>query len=95
MSVSVADVSTSGLAMLRRVAVARITGPRAARVRVDGAEVGPLMAEVALGFGASEISWATVEGSLDSKHLESIPVRLGGRAVRVFHPGSEEHATDA
>ena len=40
----------------RCVAVAhRITGPRAARVRVDWSEVGVELAQVALGFGASEL----------------------------------------
>ncbi len=45
----------SGFAMLRRVAVARIVGPRAARVRVDWSESGFDVAQVALGFGASEL----------------------------------------
>jgi hypothetical protein len=40
---------------LRRVATARITGPLAARVRVDWSEVGLELAQVALGFGASEL----------------------------------------
>jgi 2-iminoacetate synthase ThiH len=44
-----------GLAFLREVAVARITGPRAARVRVDWTAVGIEIAQVALGFGASEL----------------------------------------
>jgi 2-iminoacetate synthase ThiH len=41
--------------VLRRVAIARITGSRAARVRVDWATVGIEIAQVALGFGASEL----------------------------------------
>jgi 2-iminoacetate synthase ThiH len=45
----------SGIRFLRDVAVARITGPIAARVRVDWAEVGLELAQVALGFGASEL----------------------------------------
>jgi 2-iminoacetate synthase ThiH len=44
-----------GLAFLREVAVARITGPRAARVRVDWTLAGIEIAQVALGFGASEL----------------------------------------
>lgn len=46
----------SGIEFLRAVAVARITGPRAARVRVDWSKVGLELAQVALGFGASELS---------------------------------------
>jgi 2-iminoacetate synthase ThiH len=44
-----------GLSFLRAVAVARITGPRAARVRVDWTACGMELAQVALGFGASEL----------------------------------------
>ena len=35
--------------------IARITGPHAARVRVDWSEIGLELAQVALGFGASEL----------------------------------------
>jgi hypothetical protein len=45
----------SGIAFLRAVAVARITGGRAADVRVDWSDVGIELAQVALGFGANEI----------------------------------------
>jgi hypothetical protein len=45
----------AGMAFLRSVAIARITGPRAAEVRVDWSEVGIELAQVALGFGASEL----------------------------------------
>lgn len=44
-----------GLALLRRVAMARLTGPLRARVRVDWGSVGLEIAQVALGFGASEL----------------------------------------
>jgi hypothetical protein len=44
-----------GIEFLRAVAVARITGPRAARVRVDWSKTGLELAQVALGFGASEL----------------------------------------
>ena len=44
-----------GLAFLRATAIARITGPFAARVRVDWTSVGLELAQVALGFGASEL----------------------------------------
>jgi 2-iminoacetate synthase ThiH len=47
--------ATGGLASLRRVAIARITGPVAARVRIDWSEAGLELAQVALGFGASEL----------------------------------------
>jgi 2-iminoacetate synthase ThiH len=45
-----------GLALLRRVAIARVAGPPRARVRVDWSETGLDVAQVALGFGASELS---------------------------------------
>ena len=45
----------TGLDLLREVAVARIAGPRAARVRVDWTRCGLELAQVALGFGASEL----------------------------------------
>ena len=54
-AVSLADGTKSGHAVLRRVAIARITGPAAARVRVDWSESGLEVAQVALGFGASEL----------------------------------------
>jgi 2-iminoacetate synthase ThiH len=44
-----------GLAILRRVAIARIVGPKAARVRINWEESGLEVAQVALGFGASEL----------------------------------------
>ena len=44
-----------GIEFLRAVAVARITGPRAAKVRVDWSKTGLELAQVALGFGASEL----------------------------------------
>ena len=46
----------TGLELLREVAVARITGPRAARVRVDWTRSGLELAQVALGFGANELA---------------------------------------
>ena len=46
----------TGLELLREVAVARITGPRGVRVRVDWTRSGLELAQVALGFGASELS---------------------------------------
>ena len=42
--------------VLRCVACARVVGPRAARVRVDWASTGIELAQVALGFGASELA---------------------------------------
>ncbi len=49
------EKQADGLSFLRAVAVARITGPRAARVRVDWTSCGLELAQVALGFGASEL----------------------------------------
>lgn len=45
----------TGLDLLREVAVARITGPRGAHVRVDWTRCGLELAQVALGFGADEL----------------------------------------
>jgi hypothetical protein len=45
----------TGLELLREVAIARIAGPRRARVRVDWARCGLELAQVALGFGADEL----------------------------------------
>jgi 2-iminoacetate synthase ThiH len=45
----------AGVRFLRAVAVARVTGPLRAAVRVDWSEVGLELAQVALGFGASEL----------------------------------------
>lgn len=45
-----------GLDLLRAVAVARITGPKGAAVRVDWARCGLEIAQVALGFGANELT---------------------------------------
>jgi 2-iminoacetate synthase ThiH len=53
--VSLADGTKGGLAILRRVAIARIVGPKAARVRINWEESGLEVAQVALGFGASEL----------------------------------------
>ncbi len=44
-----------GLTLLRKVAIARLTKPRAARIRVDWGKTGLEIAQVALGFGASEL----------------------------------------
>jgi hypothetical protein len=60
-SVSAVDVRReaagdgAGMKLLRAVAIARITGPRAADVRVDWSEIGIELAQVALGFGANEL----------------------------------------
>jgi hypothetical protein len=47
--------TVTGLELLREVAIARITGPRAARVRVDWSRCGLELAQVSLGFGADEL----------------------------------------
>jgi hypothetical protein len=47
---------SSGLELLREVAIARVTGPRGARVCVDFGASGLEIAQVALGFGASELA---------------------------------------
>jgi 2-iminoacetate synthase ThiH len=48
-------VQLTGLELLREVAVSRVAGPSAARVRVDWARCGLELAQVALGFGANEL----------------------------------------
>jgi 2-iminoacetate synthase ThiH len=48
----------TGLELLREVAVARIVGPRGARVRIDWTRAGLELAQVALGFGANELAGA-------------------------------------
>ncbi len=52
---SASTEADTGLGFLRAVALARITGPRAARVRVNWSDIGLELAQVALGFGASEL----------------------------------------
>lgn len=45
----------TGLELLRKVAVSRITGPRGVDIRVDWASCGLELAQVTLGFGANEL----------------------------------------
>lgn len=45
----------TGLALLREVAMARATGPRAGRIRVDWTRCGLELAQIALAFGANEL----------------------------------------
>jgi hypothetical protein len=45
----------TGLDLLREVAIARISGPRGAHVRIDWTRCGLELAQVALGFGANEL----------------------------------------
>jgi 2-iminoacetate synthase ThiH len=47
---------TTGLELLREVAVARTTGPRGVCVRVDWTRCGLELAQIALGFGANELA---------------------------------------
>jgi len=49
------DREDTGLELLREVAMARVCGPEAARVRVDWSRSGLELAQVALGFGANEL----------------------------------------
>jgi hypothetical protein len=53
-------VERTGLDLLREVAIARVTGPRAARIRVDWTRAGLELAQVAIGFGANELVGHTV-----------------------------------
>jgi 2-iminoacetate synthase ThiH len=51
-----ADHELTGLELLREVAIARVTGPYAAAVRVDWTSCGLELAQVSLGFGANELA---------------------------------------
>jgi hypothetical protein len=53
--VAIACRNAVGVELLREVAIARITGPQGASVRLDWDEVGLEIAIVALGFGADEL----------------------------------------
>ncbi len=49
-------ISARGIDLLREVAIARVLGPRSARVCVDFGASGLEIAQVSLGFGASELA---------------------------------------
>ena len=51
-----ADHELTGLELLREVAIARVTGPHAAAVRVNWTSCGLELAQVSLGFGANELA---------------------------------------
>jgi hypothetical protein len=78
--VALGDTAGSGLAALRRVAVARIVGPRAAQVCVDVAQAGLALAQVALGFGASELA-SVPRDVFESKRVERLLALAARRAV--------------
>jgi len=50
------DERLTGLELLREIAVARVTGPPSARVRIDWTRCGLELAQVGLGFGANELA---------------------------------------
>jgi hypothetical protein len=50
------DQDLTGLELLREIAIARVTGPPAARVRIDWTRCGLELAQVGLGFGANELA---------------------------------------
>ncbi len=64
------DRPLTGLELLREIAIARVTGPISARLRVDWTRSGLELAQVALGFGASELA-----GHIASKR--GLPIALG------------------
>jgi hypothetical protein len=66
------DAEQTGLDLLRAVALARATGPRGARVRVDWSRCGLELAQIALTFGANEL-----EGRIASKR--GLPLADGER----------------
>jgi hypothetical protein len=57
------DIARSELDVLRAVAIARIAGPMRARVGVDWSRSGLELAQVALGFGASDLRGAITRKS--------------------------------
>jgi 2-iminoacetate synthase ThiH len=67
------DRELTGLELLREVAIARIAGPRCAAVRVDWSRCGLELAQVALGFGANELT-----GQIVSKR--GLPIADGALA---------------
>ena len=78
--------TSQGLALLRDVAIARITGPAAARVRIDAMACGIQLGQVALGFGASELAFADKRAlpmaddhRIDRKDLTGLIERAGRR----------------
>ena len=54
------ETGAGGVVFLRRVAIARITSEPGARIAVDWIEIGLELAQVALGFGASDLCGAVV-----------------------------------
>jgi hypothetical protein len=56
-------VEMTGLELLRRVAILRLTGSRGATVRVDFGRCGLELAQIALGFGANELMGRIVSKS--------------------------------
>jgi 2-iminoacetate synthase ThiH len=54
--ISAEEGAVTGLDLLRKVAVSRVTGPRGVNVRVDWTACGLELAQVTLGFGANELS---------------------------------------
>lgn len=78
--------TSQGLDLLRDVAIARITGPAAARVRVDAMQIGIQLGQVALGFGASELAFADKRAlpmaddhRIDRQELTGLIERAGRR----------------
>jgi hypothetical protein len=70
------------LDVLRKVAVARVAGPRGARIGVDWARVGLELAQVALGFGASDLTGPiTRKNGLAIVPGESLKVKGKGRVA--------------
>lgn len=53
--ISAGEGEVTGLDLLRKVAVSRVTGPRGVNVRVDWTGCGLELAQVTLGFGANEL----------------------------------------
>jgi hypothetical protein len=75
----IAPEGASELDVLRAVALARISGPRRARVGVDWGRHGLELAQVALGFGASDLRGAITRKS-------GLPI-LEGEALKVKGQG--------
>lgn len=75
--------ANSELDMLRAVAIARVTGPVAARVGVDWGRQGLELAQVALGFGATDLTGPITRKSGELIHEDDLRKVKGQGMVAV------------
>jgi 2-iminoacetate synthase ThiH len=72
--IAAGEGEATGLDLLRKVAVSRVTGPRGVNVRVDWIGCGLELAQVTLGFGANELCGRIV----NKRGLPLAPGELSG-----------------